>query len=255
MKRYIPALFGLFFISCKQSSRTRSVHLSPSQVADFQKTINDIPVPPGYNRLTAAKGSFGAWLRKLPLKKNKTVYLYNGTIKPNQAAQFAVLDVSTGQKDLQQCADVVMRLRAEYLFAVKKFDSICFTDYNGKRYQWTGNGDAKKFKVYLEKVFGWCGSASLEKQLKPVPDLDSIEAGDVLIRGGFPGHAVLVADMAIDQKGKKIYLIVQGYQPAQDMHVLINPLDKLLSPWYEVTDAEKIITPEWKFYRNELKRW
>ena len=56
--------------------------------------------------------TFGAWLRSVPLKKNLTVYLYNGVPKRNQEAQFAVLDVSVGHEDLQQCADAVMRLRA-----------------------------------------------------------------------------------------------------------------------------------------------
>lgn len=58
-------------------------------------------------------GSFGAWLRTLPLKKGTTVYLYNGRPKENQDAQFAVVDISVGQEDLQQCADAVMRLHAQ----------------------------------------------------------------------------------------------------------------------------------------------
>lgn len=104
-----------------------------------------------------------------------------------------------------------MRLRAEYLFATQKIDSISFTDYNGKKYQWQGGNDRNKFIAYLENVFGWCSSASLEKQLRTVPDFNSIQTGDVLIRGGFPGHAVLVTDMAINEKGEKVYLLVQGY--------------------------------------------
>jgi len=61
-----------------------------------------------------------------PFKKNKTVYLYDGSVKRNQAAQFAVLDISTGNKDLQQCADAVMRLRARFLFATQQYDHIIF---------------------------------------------------------------------------------------------------------------------------------
>ncbi len=43
--------------------------------------------------------------------------------------------------------------------------------------------------------------------------------------------------------------------PAQDIHVLVNPVSKLLSPWYEVNDETKIKTPEYVFTRYELKRW
>lgn len=148
-----------------------------------------------------------------------------------------------------------MRLRAEYLFAERKFDSISFTDYKGKKYQWSGASNRQQFNSYLGNVFGWCGSASLEKQLKPVNGFDSMQAGDVLIKGGFPGHAVIVTDMAFNEKGEKIYMLVQGYQPAQDMHVLVNPVNGAISPWYKLEDADKIITPEWVFYKIQLKRW
>src|ERR1700730_2514101 len=75
--------------------------------------ISDIPLPHGYWKIPVYEHSFANWLRKIRLKKSKTVYLYNGKPKANQMAQFAVLDISTGKKDLQQCADAVLRLRAE----------------------------------------------------------------------------------------------------------------------------------------------
>jgi hypothetical protein len=189
------------------------------------------------------------------LKKDKAVYLYNGKLKPNQSAQFAVIDIPVGNKDLQQCADAVMRLRAEYLYAEKKYSDIAFIDYNNKWYKWTGKNNRPAFDNYLQNVFGWCGSASLEKQLKPVADFNSIKAGDVFVQGGFPGHAMMVVDVAINERGKKIFMLAQGYQPAQDMHVVVNPMDGKLSPWYEITDAEKIITPEWEFNKRNLRSW
>jgi hypothetical protein len=47
-------------------------------------------------------GSFGQWPENISLKKDKTVYLFDGSMKYNQAAQFAVLDISAGKRDLQQ---------------------------------------------------------------------------------------------------------------------------------------------------------
>ncbi|NOT52302.1 MAG: hypothetical protein HOP10_13610 [Chitinophagaceae bacterium] len=255
MIKNIAVLWTVLLTGCGEPGQPNVELKNPTEIRPRYGIIEDIQTPAGYKRLDAPEDSFGAWLRRLSLKENKTVYLFNGSVKPNQLAQFAVLDITTGDKDLQQCADAVMRLRAEYLFATKKFDSICFIDYNGKKYQWSGDSDRTKFGPYLENVFGWCGSASLEKQLKPVPDYNSIQIGDVLIRGGFPGHAVLVTDMAINEKGEKIYLLVQGYQPAQDMHVLVNPVDNSLSPWYKVTDSGAIYTPEWTFERSQLRRW
>ena len=60
--------------------------------------------------------------------------------------------------------------------------------------------------------------------------MNNIKPGDVLIRGGFPGHAVIVMDMATNSAGKKIYLLAQSYMPAQDIHVLVNPSDEHSSP-------------------------
>ena len=86
-------------------------------------------------------------------------------MKPNKTAQYAVIDLPTGNKDLQQCADVVMKLRAEYLFNSEKYNAIAFMDYSGKWYKWTGRNNRIAFEDYILTVFGWCGSASLEKQL------------------------------------------------------------------------------------------
>ena len=100
-----------------------------------------------------------------------------------------------------------------------------------------------------------CGSASLAKQLKPVNSFSQIQPGDVIIRGGFPGHAVIVMDVAVNNSGKKIYLLAQSYMPAQDIHVLKNPNNTGLSPWYEVNDDTVIYTPEYTFSQHELRRW
>ncbi len=218
-------------------------------------TIDAVPLPPGFTRLQTGSDSYTTFLRKLPLKKNKTVYLFNGNPKTNQAAQFAVIDISTGNKDLQQCADAVMRLRAEYLYAQKKIISIDFIDNNYTHYRLPANADRNVFNQYLEKVFSYCGTASLDRQLLPVPDFRNITAGDVLIKGGSPGHAMQVVDIAVNKEGKKIYLLAQSYMPAQDMHVVVNPANRTLSPWYEASGETVIETPEWTFHQSNLKKW
>ncbi|MBL0356897.1 MAG: hypothetical protein IPP72_08380 [Chitinophagaceae bacterium] len=253
-------LLSIFFLSCNAKSST-STDISSKATPPSTKTgdnpypfIAGIPLPDGYKRTVVGSNSFSNWLGKVPLKKDRTVYLFNGDKKENQSAQFAVLDISTGDKNLQQCADAVMRLRAEYLFASGQYSNILFTDNEGGNYQFTQPYNKEHLMNYLQKVFGMCGSASLSKQLKHV-NLIGIKPGDVLIRGGFPGHAVMVMDVAVNKEGRKIYLLAQSYMPAQDIHVLVNPSDENLSPWYEADDAEKIITPEFVFTRNELKQW
>jgi hypothetical protein len=259
-----PVLFFclLLCVACNNTASSSDSKLRSSQkpvagMADKNPyhTINAIPLPGSFVRVKADSNSFAGWLRNIPLKEKKTVYLFNGTSKNNQLAQFAVLDISVGNKDLQQCADAVMRLRAEYLFAAKRFDEIIFTDNERGVYSFSQPYSKDHFTKFMERVFGMCGSASLAKQLKRVTSFSAIEPGDVLIRGGFPGHAAIVLDVAVNKDGKKIFMLAQSYMPAQDIHVLVNPKNDDLSAWYEVNDNSKIITPEYLFYTYELKRW
>ncbi|HYE56150.1 MAG TPA: DUF4846 domain-containing protein [Chitinophagaceae bacterium] len=226
----------------------------PVLINPFSK-VSDIPVPDDYKRVPAASGSFASWLRKLPLKQSRTVYLYNGMPKRNQTAQYCVLDIPTGREDLQQCADAVMRLRAEYLFEQERWNELVFRDNAHKAYCYRGGRQRSGFETYLRTVFAYCGTASLEKQLQPLRSLAAIQPGDVFIKGGFPGHAAIVVDVAINARGEKIFLLAQGFMPAQDMHILKNPGDSGLSPWYKAVENQPVITPEWTFSPRELRRW
>ena len=95
----------------------------------------------------------------------------------------------------------------------------------------------------------------MSNQLKQVSDINLLQAGDIFIKGGFPGHAVTVMAVAENGRGKKIFLLSQGYMPAQDIHVLKNYADPNLSPWYALSDIYPLYTPEWQFNNGSLKRW
>lgn len=219
---------------------------------NYPKQIKEIPLPEGYERLQFQENSFGCFLQQQTLKKDKTVYLYNGKPKYNQTAQYAVLNITVGNKDLQQCADAIMRLRAEYLKQQQK--PICFADNANRKYCWE-QYKHRGWQGYLEIVFGMCGTISLEKELK-AKDWKNLTAGDMLIKGGSPGHAVIVMDIARHKTtGKLIFLLAQSYMPAQDIHVLQNLNDKTLSPWYRTSSVGTIDTPEWTFYATQLRSW
>jgi hypothetical protein len=247
----LMAIFLPAFAGC-QSVATSPAAAPPQAVIT---NIASIPLPPGYKRVAVADSSFGQWLRQVPVKKDRQVHLYNGALKGNQKAQYVVLDVPVGKKDLQQCADAVMRLRAEYLYSRKQYTAISFTDNSGKKYTCPGAVDRPAFERYLERVYSWCGTLSLDKQMKRVSSMKDIEAGQVLIKGGSPGHAVIVMDVAVNNAGQKIYLLAQSYMPAQDIHVLVNPENGTLTPWYQAIDNSLIYTPEWTFSANQLKKW
>ena len=59
-----------------------------------------------------------------------------------------------------------------------------------------------------------------------------MKIGDVFIKGGSPGHAVTIVDIAINPKtNKKVFLLAQSYMPAQEIKILKNPNNSELSPW------------------------
>jgi hypothetical protein len=84
-----------------------------------------------------------------------------------------------------------------------------------------------------------------------------MQPGDVIIKGGFPGHGVLVMDMAQNPTtGEKLFLLAQSYMPAQDFQILKNPNNSKLSPWYSLSDVKDVLkTPEWNFSTDDLRRW
>lgn len=247
---------------------------------DSQALEQRIAPPPGFTRVALAADSFGAWLRELPLRAGRgTVRLHDGRPKPEQDLHVAVLDLDTGRRDLQQCADAVMRLRAEYLFSQGRAQEVCFRAASGdalpySAYRqglrpppgrggpWTARApaDASRsgFRSYLDLVFNIANSASLARELRDVPDPRAIEPGDVYIERANArryGHAVLVLDVAENAAGERVFVIAQSYMPAQDVHVLINPNNAASSPWYRAPQDGSLITPEWSFPAGSLKRF
>lgn len=247
----------------------------------FQKkeTIsNRFELPIGFQRVKSTANSFENYLQNLHLKpKNSLVKYYNGAIKPNNNVYEAVIDLPIGRKDLHQCADAIMRLRADYFYQKKAYDQIHFNFTNGFRADYTRwkNGERIAIKgnktnwvktaqasdnqqdywAYLEQVFTYAGTASLAKELHSTSKKE-MKIGDIFIKGGFPGHAVIIVDMAINPKtGQKLMLLAQSYMPAQEIQILKNPNDKSLSPWYSIDYGKELNTPEWTFEANQLKKF
>jgi hypothetical protein len=251
-----------------------------AQAAAGRETIASRIAPPaGFERRPAPPDSFAAWLRGLPLKPAGTpVLLFNGQPKPRQDVHAAVVDIDVGTRDLQQCADAAMRLRAEWLFASGRGREIAFNDTgsakpiafarwmagerprpSGRTLAWSRRAAPDpgyaSFRRYMNTVFAWAGTHSLERELRSIP-VARIEAGDLFIKGGFPGHAVLVADIAENPAtGETRFLLLQSFMPAQEIHVLKNPQAADGSPWYPLDFGASLVTPEWEFPRDSLRRW
>lgn len=233
--------------------------------------------PNGFKRINAPKGSMGEYLRELPLKPHGSeVLYYNGKPKTNYNVYLAVVEMEIGHKDLHQCADACMRLRAEYLWENEQYDKIHFNFTNGFRVDYSRwmNGDRvaidgnktwwksggrigneySDFWKYMELIWSYAGTASLDKELPSVP-LASMQIGDLFIQGGHPGHAVLVVDMIENESGDKMFMLAQSYMPAQEMQILSNPSADEDGPWYALGSFDELRTPEWTFSSTDLHRW
>lgn len=235
------------------------------------------PEPKGYKRVAAVEGSFQAFMRQQPLKPDESpVLLYDGTEKYNQSAHAAVFEMPGFDSDLQQCADSVMRMYAEYFWSVGAYDKIAFhltngflMDYptwregnrlsvDGNHVSWvkkaTYNDSYETFLLYLKYVMMYAGTLSMDAESEPV-EISEIQAGDLFIKGGSPGHCVMVTDVAADQNGNYCYLLSQSYMPAQDFHVLKNPRHEE-NLWYYVSELEyPLLTPEYTFQEGSFRRW
>lgn len=244
-----------------------------------QSVEQRIAVPAGYKRTELKPGSFGDWLRHLPLKPGRPeVHLYNGKLKDDQSVHYAVVDIDAGTTDLQQCADAVIRMRAEYLYSTGDYTHLHFNltsgdnvpykkwtegyrlQVKGNVVSWVKNAPESDtyavFKDYLKTIFTYAGTSSLSKELMPVISLTDIRAGDVFIVGGFPGHAVLVIDVCEHiLTHEKLFMIQQSYMPAQEVHILKNYTDSALSPWYSTNFAGDLRTPQWTFKKSQLMRF
>jgi len=232
--------------------------------------------PPGFERRPVDEHSFAAYLRSLSLKPaGSKVKYFNGHTKERDV-YIAVVDMEISNRDLQQCADAIMRLRGEYFYARKEYDKISFTLTNGFKVDYTewmkgnrvavnGNTTTWKksaepsntyqdFRNYMEFVFIYAGTLSLSKSLHS-KSIKDISIGDVFIVGGSPGHAVIVVDVAEKASGEKVFMLAQSYMPAQETQILKNDNNDALSPWYSADFTGSLSTPEWDFESNQLKTW
>lgn len=274
--------------ACGSKEGTSSDKDSGNQVKSLVNKDGDnietrYKTPEGYTRVKLAKGSFGEFLRHEKLKKyGEKSYYYNGKVKPSEGVYDSVFDIDLEGKNLLHCADACFKFRGDYLYQTGQYDKIKFNfvsagladfskytrgyrvDPETGQYFLMAEPDRseKVYKKFMNVVYGYCGTLSLVKDTHGV-SIDDMQIGDVFVRGGTPGtkrvgHAIMVIDMAENHKGEKVFMLAQSYMPAQQTQVLVNKANKEISPWYsldEVKKAGKMITPQWTFELNELKRF
>ena len=147
------------------------------------------PAPAGFSRVEVESGSFGHWLRGLPVRTDRRhVLAYEGSPLRRPSAAVVFLDV--GKRDLQQCADSAIRLHAEYLWHRGLAAKAAYHFTSGDRSGWAEwrrgerfliagskvkrvNGARRKndhptYRGWLTHLFRYAGTRSLARRQFPV---------------------------------------------------------------------------------------
>ncbi len=237
------------------------------------------PTPPGYQRAAVPPGSFAEWLRGLPLAATGTPVLNNngGTVfSGDDEYVAAVVAIDVGAGDLQQSADAVVRLNAEWLWAqdepgrisyrsVSKLDMPFSRWAKGQRLIASGpnvfwvlqskprDATYADFRQYIDAVMLWTNNISLAARATRITDPKQLAAGDFFLQTRGKGHAILVLDVAEKPTGERVALLGQALQnPAQSFHV-IRPGRE--TAWFSLRPPNALLTPRSdQFSWAELER-
>jgi hypothetical protein len=221
---------------------------------------------------TFAVDSWQYFLQHLPVK-DAPILDYTGRPVNDQSKHIAIINYDVGSTDLQQCADALIRLRSEYLFAQKRYHEIGFHFCSGQFYTWSMYCDGLRpkprgnaviwttvpaceknhttLRSYLNIVFDYANTISLCKELQPA---SAFTVGTVIITPGSPGHTCIIIDEATAPDKSKVYKMAEGYMPAQSVYILSNPYDEKISPWYHLQNGV-ITTASYRFTSYYLKRF
>jgi hypothetical protein len=235
--------------------------------------------PPGYRRVAVAPGSFAEWLRGLPLAAPGTPVVDNSgstVFKGDDDYVAAVLALDVGAGDLQQSADAVIRLNAEWLWASNKPDAISYRSASkldmpfsrwvkgqrliasGPNVFWVVKGKPRPatyedFRAYIDAVMLWTNNVALAARATPVADPKQLVAGDFFLQPRGKGHAIIVLDVAEKPTGERVALLGRALQsPAQSVHV-IRPGRE--TAWFSLRPPSPVVTPRSEqFSWDELER-
>lgn len=251
---------------------------TPSLINKDSLTIKSrAEVPEGYKRVTYSKGSFEEYLRNYKLKSfGSKIINYDDSEYFWQGGHIGILEIPVPKNGLQQCADALIRIRSEYLWNTNRKDEIGFKFTSGHYCSWkkyaegyrpkikgnkvifhktaSSNASKENFYKYLNLIYMYSGTLSLYNELESVVAKD-LKIGDMLIKGGSPGHIVMLADEVINDKGEKLFLLFQGNTPAQSVHLVKNLEDSSISPWYQLKDDAVIPVSNYTFGSAKFVRF
>jgi len=179
---------------------------------------------------------------------------------------------------------MLVRLRAEYAWTSRSLSGLAFHYTSGHLSAWSEWAGGKRpvvrgklvhfeeshaaddsrenFCGYLETLFRYTTVYSLLEDTRRNED-GTIAGGDIFVTtsppkarsagANRPGHAVMVLDVAMNEKGHLRILLGQGGNPAVSFHV---PRSDEGSPWFAVSRSSGITLQGRTWFRlTDLRHW
>ena len=257
----------------------KTVFIQPDLINKKGNTIlTRVTTPKGYERVTYPQGTFQHFIQNYRLKDfGSKVINYDGSEYFYQSGHIGILDVSVPKNGLQQCADALIRLRSEYLWQKNQQSKIGFEFTSGHYCSWkkyaegyrpkikgnkvsfhkiaTEDNSKANFYKYLNLIYTYSGTLSLYTELPKVNDSNNLKIGDMLVYPGTPGHIIMIVDEAKNETGEKRFILAQGNTPAQSVHMLKNPNDNSINPWYTLELGSYVEVPGYYFENAKFIRF
>ena len=244
---------------------------------DGDSIVTRVQIPEGYKRTVYAKKSFQEYLRNYRLKEyGSPIINYDGSRYFAQHWHDAILEVPVPSNGLQQCADALMRIRAEYLWDQGRKNEIGFNFTSGHYCSWkkyaegfrpkingnkvsfhktaAPNSSKTNFYKYLNLIYIYAGTLSLHTELPKVAVKD-LTIGDMLVRPGTPGHIEMIVDKIENNEGDKMFLLAQGNTQEKNVCLLKNFEDTSISPWFRFKENKPVDTPSYYFEEGIFVRF
>lgn len=257
------------------SSAIKTPDLVNKDSLTIQSRVN---IPKGFKRVEYAKGSFQEYLRNYELKPfGSKIINYDDSQYFWQSGHVGVLEIPVPKNGLQQCADALIRVRSEYLWDNNRKDEIGFNFTSGHYCSWLKYAEGYRPKIdgnkvsfhktaakdhsktnfykYLNLIYTYSGTLSLYNELPKINDVSKLQIGDMLIKGGTPGHIAIICDEIVNETGDKLFLLFQGNTPAQSVHLVKNLDDSTISPWYKLEKDAVIPVSNYTFYDSKFVRF
>ena len=243
----LPTIALLFYLYAPDMFSARNTHPKDTPLLEWRSelpsTIGSIPSPAGFIRYEGKDARYASFVRNLPLLPTDSILrYYDGSPNDSLACFYYRRIAFPLLKQTEQCADVCMRLRAEYLFATRQFFNIRFSDTRHHVLRYYYGNIHPALHRYLKRVFNVANTESMKASM-PVRKLSDIQPGDVFIYDAKSrpssqyGHAMMVADVAVHPAtGRKAILLLEGSTPATNIHLVKNLAAPSHSPWFFLDD-------------------